>query len=94
MVALDLQGGTSAGPKIHPLAVALLCYVLYQLLHEDVDVFGREYRRHHWSFAAVLAALAEKLHLDDALLIHQAHVEDYRHQIGGPASRTTTASEP
>lgn len=94
MVVVDHQASTLAGPKIHLPAVALYCDVLYQLLHEDVDVFGWDAGRLHWSIAADLAALAETLHLDSALLIIQAHVEGYHHLIGGPGSRTTTAFEP
>lgn len=94
MVAVHLQGSSSAGPKIHKLAVALYFYVLYQLLHEDVDVFGQHDGRLQWSIFAALAALAETLHLDGAFRIHQVHVEGYRHLNRGPASRTTAAFEP
>lgn len=74
--------------------VALYSYLLHQIIQEDANVVRGDAGLLHWGIAARLALLTEEPHLDNALPVHQAHVEVHLHLVGRPASSTLGAFEP
>ena len=94
MWTIDLQVLRRPEPSVQSFTVTFYSYLLHQVVHEDVDVLGRDLRILHWCWGALLAVLTEASHLDHALSPYKAHVEDHHHPVGRPASPTLSAPEP
>lgn len=94
MGTFDIEGYVGPVMLVLRFIVAFDPYLLHQIVQEDFDVLPGDAGLPHRSLSAHLAVLAETPHLDNTLLVIQAHVEDHHHPVGRPASSTLAASEP
>lgn len=81
MGIVDIKSPERPVPLAQVFMVALYSYLLHQILQKDVDVVRGDAGPLHQSCAAFRAFLTEGPHLDNALPIREAHVEDHHHPV-------------